>query len=253
MTIADPSWLVRLGPVRDHTVRLVCLPQAGGGSSTFRPLAGALPSWVDVQAVRLPGRETRRREPPLTDLDAVVDVLHDELVGSDRPVALLGYCSGALLAHELATRLAGNDRLGPVFACASQAPHDYGRNVGVHTMDRVVLLDYLRGMNVMPESILGNADLFTVFEPAIRADFALFETTAYRPAPQLDVPVVAIGDRDDPGVTFADLLEWRQQAGGVFAVHEFVGGGHGLLTSSPQLLASVLTAFLSPYLPRSGS
>jgi surfactin synthase thioesterase subunit len=250
-TVATASWLVRLSPVREQTVRLVCLPHAGGGSSTFRPLSGALPAWVDVLAARLPGRESRRREAPVLDLDVAVSALLDELrVAPPLPTAMFGYCSGALLAHELAVRMSAEGRAPSVlFACASQAPHDYGRNRGVHAMSRAELVAYLRGMNVMPASILDNADLFDLFESAIRADFAMFETTNYRPTEALAIPLVAMGARGDSGVLFEDLIEWRHTGSGQFAVHMFTGGGHGFLTSAPATLASVVSAALAANAP----
>lgn len=253
--VATARWLVRLSPVCEQSVRLVCLPHAGGGSITFRPLAGALPPWVDVLAVRMPGRESRRREAPVLDLDAAVDAVFGELAAAPRlPTALFGYCSGALLAHELAVRLCAVDRA-PValYGCASQAPHDYFRDRGVHKLPRPELIGYLRGMNVMPDSILDDAALFALFEPTIRADFAMFETNTYRVVDPLGIPVVALGARSDTGVVFEDLVEWRHVGREQFAVHLFTGGGHGFLTSAPDALAGVVAASLTAHAPRPGA
>jgi surfactin synthase thioesterase subunit len=252
--VATAPGLVRLSPARDQTVRLVCLPHAGGGGSTFRPLAAALPPWIDVLGVRLPGRESRRREPPISDFDVAVDAVLAELLAQPPlPIALFGYCSGALLAHEMAVRLCAAGRP-PValFGCSSQAPHDYGRDRGVHQLPRAELIDYLRGMNVMPDSILDDPGLFELFEPAIRADFAMVETSAYRATDPLPIPVAAAGARGDSGVLFEDLLEWRRTGSGQFAVHLFGGGGHGFLTSVPDSLAGVLVGALNAHAPRAG-
>ncbi|MCA9540674.1 MAG: hypothetical protein KC620_17365, partial [Myxococcales bacterium] len=50
------------------TRRLICLPHAGGGSAAFARWRGALPADIELSALRLPGRETRLSERPLTHL-----------------------------------------------------------------------------------------------------------------------------------------------------------------------------------------
>ena len=122
----------------------------------------------------------------------------------------------------------------------------------MHSLPRPELIDYLRGMNVMPDSILDDAALFALFEPTIRADFAMFETSTYRVVDPLGVPVVALGARSDTGVVFEDLAEWRHVGREHFAVHLFSGGGHGFLTSAPDALAGVVAASLAAYAPRPG-
>jgi surfactin synthase thioesterase subunit len=44
-------------------VRLLCLPPAGAGASYFFGWGAALPDWVEVLPVELPGRNSRIREP----------------------------------------------------------------------------------------------------------------------------------------------------------------------------------------------
>jgi surfactin synthase thioesterase subunit len=43
--------------------RLFCVPHSGGGAATYKHWARRLAPDVEVVAVRLPGRETRFREP----------------------------------------------------------------------------------------------------------------------------------------------------------------------------------------------
>ena len=44
-------------------VRLVCIGPAGAGACFFHGWGAALPDWVEVLPVELPGRNTRIREP----------------------------------------------------------------------------------------------------------------------------------------------------------------------------------------------
>ena len=57
--------------------RLFCVPYAGGGSGAYRLWPPDLPDWVEVVAVRLPGREASIDQEPLDRIGPVVDLLHD--------------------------------------------------------------------------------------------------------------------------------------------------------------------------------
>ncbi len=60
-------------------MRLVCLPYAGGGAGVFAPWAKLLPESIDVWAARLPGRESRWKETPLTDVAVIASALATEI------------------------------------------------------------------------------------------------------------------------------------------------------------------------------
>jgi medium-chain acyl-[acyl-carrier-protein] hydrolase len=245
---ADPrqALIRRLGPERRAGLRLLCIPQAGAGTAVFRPLAAAIAA--DLYAVQLPGRETRRREPPYRQMDQLLDALVsalDDLPGP--PLALLGYCSGAFVAFELARRLARTGHpLAPVrlIACAAPGPQVVDRARGVHRKTRPHLVSYLREYEITPELILGDESVFAVFEPAIRADFELFEAEPYRPGPPLDLPVSVIGGRDDLGVEFTELLAWRDVTAGEFSVR-LLPGGHGFISTATAATARAISAELA--------
>ena len=68
------KWITCPRPNADATLRLFCLPYAGGGASIYRLWGPALPSWIEVCPVQLPGREDRYREPAFTSL---IGLAHD--------------------------------------------------------------------------------------------------------------------------------------------------------------------------------
>jgi surfactin synthase thioesterase subunit len=246
MTAQPNGWIARISPSARARIRLLCIPNAGGGTTTFRPLAGALPEQVELCAVRLPGRETRRREPSIRRMDEVVDALTgamDDL--KELPWALFGYCSGAITAFELAHHLRRTGRPAPahLFACTAAGPRRTDRGRGVHGMSRADLVNYLRQFRVTPESILTEPSLFSIFEPGIRADFEAIETTTYQPEPPLDLPITVFGARDDTGVPFDELLEWREHTASEFALRMFPGG-HTFFSGDTGPLGRVLAADL---------
>src|SRR6059058_3650797 len=105
------TWLRRFGPVLDSGVRLICFPHAGGSASAYVPLARALAPEVEVLAVQYPGRQDRRHEPPIEDVNRLADLAADVLpTDSARPYALFGHSMGALVAYETALRLSQDER-----------------------------------------------------------------------------------------------------------------------------------------------
>ena len=72
----------------------------------YVPWAASLPLQVELCAIQLPGRETRRNQPPHTSLAALVSELAADLEPMlDAPYSLFGHSLGALVSFELAREL----------------------------------------------------------------------------------------------------------------------------------------------------
>ncbi|MER7169246.1 thioesterase domain-containing protein [Micromonospora sp. NPDC000207] len=219
------QWIARLRPSGDARMRLICFPHAGGGGATFRSWGPDLPDGIDLCAVRLPGRESRLREPLLTRMEDVVGQLGDVVEGlTDVPYALFGYCSGALTAFELARLL---ERAGRppahLFVCACPSPAAVDRDGGVHKMSGPELADHLRALGIIPPVIIDDPGLFAMFEPSVRADYEVFESDTYRSGPPLRMPITVFGADDDPSTTVPTMLRWRAETSGEFALRLFPG------------------------------
>jgi medium-chain acyl-[acyl-carrier-protein] hydrolase len=244
--VATSPALVRLAPAGDARVRLLCFPQAGAGTATFRPLAAGLSRAIDLMAVRLPGRETRRKEAPLRRMDDIVTALAGELAGqADLPLAMFGYCAGSYTMFELARHLvaAGGPAPAALFICASAGPIIINRGRNVDLMPDREFKSYLSEFRLTPEPILADPGLFAIFEPAIRADFEAYETAPYQPADPLDVPFSVIGARDDTSVAFDELMEWREHTTGSFTLR-LLPGGHNFFSSDVAALGGFITSDL---------
>src|SRR5581483_8780637 len=100
-------WLVDIaGSPADDGV-LYAIPHAGAGAAAVKKVCRALGDTLHTVAVRLPGRESRMDEEPLTDLTVLVDTLAGQIEdhAHGRDVLLYGHCSGAVIAYEVAGRL----------------------------------------------------------------------------------------------------------------------------------------------------
>lgn len=218
-------------------VRLFCLPYAGGGTGIFRDWARALPAHVAVCPVKLPGRETRFTEPAFTDTAALIDAMapafRDLL---DRPYAIFGHSMGAILAFEIARRLAGGTRApSRVFASGRQAPHIPDPESPCHQFADDAFIEALKERYGSDTPAFQHPELIELMLPTLRADCTVCET--YRPLPgdALACGLTAIGGDRDEMVTTDDLDAWAEHTTGPFD-RVMLPGDHFFLDRDPAPL-----------------
>jgi medium-chain acyl-[acyl-carrier-protein] hydrolase len=111
-TVEKTVWLSYYKPNPQADMRLFCFPYAGGNAAIFRTWPDLLPKNLEICPVQLPGRGTRLREEPFTELMPIVEELAAALRHYlDRPFAFFGHSMGAAIAFELARHLRQHDRL----------------------------------------------------------------------------------------------------------------------------------------------
>lgn len=226
--------------------RLFCLPYSGASAMVYGRWRRALPSWLAVHPVELPGRGARSEEPLATDLRGLAAALAGEVEDViDEPYALFGHSLGSLLAFELAHALRERGVPPPLvlFASGGEAPAVRDDRALARPRSDAELIADLRGYQGTPEEALADPELMAVVLPVLRADFLLAGTYAYRPCPALACPVhVLAGTRDDLGRPA--LEAWGRETRGGFAIDLFEGD-HFFLHSRQAEVLGVLDAALS--------
>ncbi len=211
---SNGNWVFRLRRQSPPHLRLFCFPYAGGSAAVYRSWPTALPSHVEVCAVRLPGREARLAEPAFTRADDLVTAVAEALEPLlDRPYALFGHSLGALAAFELARELRRRGRALPVrlLVSGARAPERPNPDPPLgHLSDEDFLAEVRRRYDAVPGAVLENPELVQLLLPSLRADFAVAETYSYRDEPALDCPISAYGGLDDPRVREDDLRAWEK-------------------------------------------
>ncbi|WP_308042946.1 thioesterase domain-containing protein [Streptomyces sp. CoT10] len=181
--------LVRFPGAEPARIHLVCAAHAGAGAAPFSRWAECLPPWVSLIAIRLPGRESRLREAPMTSLDAAAEEVARELEVQQGPLAFFGHCFGAVLAYRAARLMeqTGRDDILRVIAAAAPAPD---RTVGgdTHRLSGAALFEQLTRYGAVQDTSQGRA-LFALSESAICADFQALET--WRPVDTTALPLAA--------------------------------------------------------------
>ena len=227
MAGASSRWLVTSPADADAQVRLVCVPHAGGGASTFHAWREYLRPAIAVCAVQLPGREDRIGEPPVRLLADVVTPITEALSGlDDRPFVLFGHSMGAIIAFEVARHL---ERTGPVTPAAllvsgRGAPHLLSRAPQVgHLPSSQLLSRVSRLYGGIPPILLDEPQMAELIERVLRADLTILEHYEYVTGDALKCPVLALGGKDDIWTAPDELAAWRQHTRGEFSVTQLNG------------------------------
>jgi medium-chain acyl-[acyl-carrier-protein] hydrolase len=232
--------------------KLFCFPYAGGGTTVFHGWGAALPAAVEVQALRLPGRGGRLREPPIAEMsalvDAVVDVLAPELGG---PYGMFGHSMGGRVAFEVARALERRHLPPPaqLWISGSRAPQLPPRRAPIHDLPEPAFIAELRRYGGAPEEILANRELMEICIPILRTDFALHDTYTHRPGPPLSVPICVFGGTEDAYAVAGDLEAWSEHTTAGFEIQMFPGG-HFFVHEARTLVLERLAGDLDAWLDR---
>ena len=232
-------WIRRFHPAPDATVRLLCLPHAGGSAPFFHPVSRALAPKIEVLAVQYPGRQDRRNEPCVESLATLADLLLQVLLDDSdrRPLALFGHSMGASLAFELAGLLEQQADIEPavLFASGRQAPSRPDSN-DVHLRGDEELIAEMQRLGGTDARILANPEMREIVLPSLRGDFRAAET--YRPTRTevLSCPISALMGDADPRAREPEVRAWREHTTGDFELRIFPGGHFYLAEQAPEVI-----------------
>jgi len=199
-------------------IQLFSIPYAGGGRYSFLSLKPFLPARIEHVALELPGRGQRITEDLLTNLDAMVDDLYQQLTHRlTGPYLLYGHSMGGILGHRLLHRLrAGGAELPLHFfvsGCAAPCQEKYQKKR--HRLSDGLLTQELIKLGGMPAEVLASEELMSFCLPIIRADIQALETHAYQPAEAYPVPLTVVAGTAE-GLDEEDLEGWRQETAASF-------------------------------------
>ncbi|HWA08528.1 MAG TPA: alpha/beta fold hydrolase [Opitutaceae bacterium] len=238
MSSGARAWVTVPRPQPAARLRLVCLPHAGAGASSFFPWGAALqPAGIEVRSVQYPGRENRLAEACIDEAGAMVRALADawpEISGFDQLTAdgggrcaLYGHSMGSLLGFELAAELARRgtaNRPEHLFLSGHNPPHLASRLPLLHTLpDGEFLPAVAKHYGNLPAELIADRELAALIAPILRADFKLVDEYRWRGAGPTPTPLTVLGGTNDPWTTEAELAEWSRHTRGKFQRRMFAG------------------------------
>lgn len=243
MTAARSPWLVCRRRQPAARLRLYCFPHTGGSPGEYVRWADELPE-IEIWGIQPPGRGARITETPLASIEAFTAGLLSD-TGFAAPFMFFGHSLGGLTAFETARalRAAGAPLPRRLILSAYPAPHLEHPRSPLHALGDAELMTEVGRRYGLPETLTGNPELLRLVVPAYRADFTIFETYRYRPAPPLPVPFSVLdGDAD---VAAPLLAGWRQHTSAGCTV-ELLPGGHFYLREQPGAFLEVLRRLACP-------
>jgi medium-chain acyl-[acyl-carrier-protein] hydrolase len=247
------SWFItapRRAPNAVQRLRLFAFSYAGRGASLFFPWRAALPDWIELMAVQLPGREGRIAEPAFARLDLSVAALLPEILPLlDRPFAFFGHSMGALLCYELARALRRQGAPMPLALALSgrRAPTVPNPDPPLHVLTDAAFVETMRSRyDGIPQIVLEQPDLMRLLLPTLRRDIEAIETHVYHPEPPLELPFLLYGGADDRQAPHDSLAAWRALTAAEAPMRQFPGG-HFYLQAQQAPLLQDLTRRIDDY------
>jgi surfactin synthase thioesterase subunit len=237
----EDVWLPARLNANRPTARLVILPHAGSGAAAWFRWSEHIPAWVEVRVARLPGRESRLHERPLTSFDEALARLAGALAALPAlPTVLFGHSLGALFAFELCHKLSG--LIDALCVSGSRAP---GRACECPSLSGLPDDALARAVQArwggIPDEILSAPDLQGCFLPALRADLSLVETWSPFARDPLTQGLLVVSGDDDPEIGTEDVSAWRAVTGGA-CNHLRHPGGHMAVLSDASVRRRVSAA-----------
>jgi surfactin synthase thioesterase subunit len=235
------SWLRDWSRGDGVTMRILCLPPAGGGAHLYRHWPRRLPRHIGVVAVELPGHGSRVAEPPL---HSITELLADGLCTEvetllDLPMVVFGHSMGAVVGFDLcrALRRALGWRPAGLVVAGCDAPDTLVHKDYASQMTDAGITGFLRSRGGTPEAILGKEEYLAMLRPVIRADLTALAGRLPAAEPPLACPVRVYQGREDPSVSPERLYGWAVEGDGDFAICSFPGGHFFVQESVEQVLA----------------
>jgi surfactin synthase thioesterase subunit len=228
-------------PNNSKKTSLIWLPFAGGSGYSFATLNQKLSTHFEVKTVELPGRGKRIREPLLTDMEAIIDDVLEQITDwIKEPYVLAGHSMGSLSAFLLTHQIQKKGLALPIhlFLSGRKAPAIPLNPPLTHLLPNEELKQKLRQLGGAPDEVLDSEQLFDFFEPILRADFQAVETWEYAAFPKLDLPVSVFAGTDDD-MQESDLFAWQDEF--VQNVYfQYLKGGHFYLFENEKNFVSAL-------------
>jgi medium-chain acyl-[acyl-carrier-protein] hydrolase len=245
------QWFVCPQPNSQAEVRLFLFPYAGGAPTAFNKWSVEFPDNVETWIAHYPGRGSRYNEPPIKELNGLVEKIDHAIQPLlDKPFVFFGHSLGGMVAFEVARRLYRSDLPQPqsLFVSACGAPHVPDPHPPIHTLPGDEFVKSLEQLNGIPSEVVNHSELMQLLLPTLRADFEAIENYQYTSdEDRLPCPIVAFGGSDDPRVSRERLEGWAAHTNASFKLRYFSGDHFFINAARESVITSIIDEIASSY------
>jgi surfactin synthase thioesterase subunit len=220
--------------------QLFLLHFAGGNCYSFHFMLPHLTGF-DVIPLELPGRGKRMDEPLLKDFSQAAEDIFRQIKQklSTSSFVLYGHSMGAYMALRASNLLEKEGRLPVALVVSGNAgPGLPGREKKRrHLMPREDFKEELRKIGGVPTEFLENNELFSFFEPILRADFEIAEEHGLEDEPPSGAPLFALMGSEEENAE--KISNWSRFTRSAFR-SDILSGGHFFIQKHPRQIASII-------------
>jgi medium-chain acyl-[acyl-carrier-protein] hydrolase len=193
---------------------LYCFHHAGGSAPSYNAWRRDWLADSRLRFVELPGRPGAQVPLPYTEVEALMPELLRAFAGQAEagvPYAFYGHSLGALVAYRLTRALAAEGHPQPAFLAVSgrRSPTCPLPFAALWNLPEDALIDALRALGGIPETLLASAKWRRLFLPCMRADLRLSDEYLEAQLVPLTIPAFGLRGEDDPIVSPRELGNWR--------------------------------------------
>ena len=205
--------------------QLFCFHYAGGGANFFKNWPNFFNNEIEINAIRLPGRESLLAYKPYCSLTNLLTDLFLKIRSALKsPFILFGHSMGGLIAFELTKKLEINGYK-PIHLYISACGHpNYISNQQRHLLTDNELITSLLNhykLNLINEQY--KMELLSIILPTLRADYTIFDTYQYQVSAKLSTPITACGGNLDDIHHKKTLEFWKYETSSSFSIKIFEG------------------------------
>lgn len=226
----------------DSPIQILCFAHAGGDPVGFMRWQHLLGDTAQLLAVVPPSRGHRGGQPAITDISTLAAAAAAAVrSASTRRTILFGHSLGALVAFEVARRLADLPAVTDLVASGCSAPSRMpsARAVAASKLQGREFAEAVAFFGGLPPDVLAAEELYDLLLPRLTADFVMVAGYRYRPGPVLQLSVQLINGEDDPHVQGVALDAWDAECA-VSPRRHNSPGGHFYFEQHPDAVVAVL-------------
>lgn len=224
------------------------LPFGGGNETSYQKFHPHLENFIRPFTPDAPGKGRRIKEPVLKNIHLITEEYYRQIAGIVKaPYAIFGHSMGAYNAHLLIHKLIENNHPLPVhvFISSKVAPSlNYNKKRTLYTNEEFIR--HLRDLKGMPDAILENDELLTIFLPTVRADFEAIDNYKYQKKTPYAVPMSVMAGTGE-NVPDETLSDWEKETSAGITFFRRYEGDHFWLFDHIETVCQHINETLRPF------